>query len=461
MRQEILNIPIKKLHLWTENPRDPIGESIGDLEIIKRAIKDDDKKWNIPKLIKNMGNYYHYNKLPIIVLESERYVVYDGNCRIAILKYLQNPQWSHEIENSLFPSKEPADLKKLVKIPCAVCDRKTALDIIYKDNISNNTWDTLTQHYFEHYYLEKQKSTFLMFEEITGLVSKNKKLNQRFVADEIITEKGLNDIGFRIKNDKLESVYPEDKSRDVLRELIVLIETGQIKTRTDKERGTIRVTDKNIGGLSGAMERLSPEIGKEIRKFDTKNKEEVQNSPVNIPDTLVVSENINRHSVKRKPALGRKKIPLALKKLIDECYKLDKNSFANAKTALTRITLERTLKFVVENTKFNSKNNLSEALYFKEVYYYYDKKNKKWGGKRPFANFEIMTKRFIELIKVTKTKEAFKNFDNHTAHQVIHNYLVISEPASAETKCINLLPLLEFLLQEENELLKLIDLTKL
>jgi len=44
MKQEILNISIKNLHLWTENPRDPIDTKKTDEEIIDRIIQDSDNK---------------------------------------------------------------------------------------------------------------------------------------------------------------------------------------------------------------------------------------------------------------------------------------------------------------------------------------------------------------------------------------------------------------------------------
>lgn len=153
MTQEVKTIKISDLCLWTENPRDPVGEDIGDLEIIKKAIKNDKGKWNLPRLIEKMGEFYHLNKLPIVVFKDSKYIVFDGNCRIAILKYLQNSDWSFDLEGSLFPTSEPKELKELVEIPCNVCDEETALKIIYLDNISNNTWTPLQQSYFEHYHL--------------------------------------------------------------------------------------------------------------------------------------------------------------------------------------------------------------------------------------------------------------------------------------------------------------------
>ena len=89
IKQEIKYIKVEHLNLWSENPRDPIDGNLSDFEIINRAINDD-KDWNLQKLIIDMGSYYDLSELPTVVLKNGKFIVYDGNRRIAILKYLQN-----------------------------------------------------------------------------------------------------------------------------------------------------------------------------------------------------------------------------------------------------------------------------------------------------------------------------------------------------------------------------------
>lgn len=373
MEQKILNIAIKDLHLWTENPRDPIGEDINDLEIIKRAINDNEKKWNIPKLIRDMGDYYHFNKLPIVVLKDKKYIVYDGNCRVTILKYLQNPEWSKEIEGTLFPSNEPTQLKNLLEIPCNLCDEDTALDIIYRDNISNNTWSPLTQHYFEHYYLKKEKSTFLMFEETTNLISSHDKLNQRFVADEVITKLNLESIGFRIVEEKLQSIYSNQENKEILERLIELIETGKIKTRTDEKKWTVRVSNKTWW-LKWAMEKLSPDLKNGIKNIDKWKPKEVNTSVVWVWKTSKWETSHRKTSVKESEDVlfGRK---LLLKEgmvnnlycAIDEVYdKFKKNKNFEYKLPFIGMSLRLILdiagrEVLKDDTEKAYKNFLSKA----------------------------------------------------------------------------------------------------
>lgn len=345
MSQKIQEIEISKLNLWTENPRDPIKADIGDLEIIKRAIKNEGEKWNLPKLIDKMGGYYHFNKLPIVVEENKIFVVYDGNCRIAILKYLQNPEWSTEIEGTLFSKNEPEELKKLIKIPCAVCDRATALDIIYKDNISNNTWTPLTQSYFEYYLLEREKSLFLEFEEVTGLISKHEKLNQRFVKDEIITEKNLESIGFRIENKKLFFSGKEENAKLVLETLVFLIEEGKINTRSDDKKGTIRVKS---GDLGNTIKTLESNIADKIISFEEENKTLFSEKQIlNIEKDINTNKGTRRRKKESFLIFGGK---LSLKTSeagdiykdlthLYDYYTKNKNTLSNTFPALIRVAL--------------------------------------------------------------------------------------------------------------------------
>jgi hypothetical protein len=162
-----------------------------------------------------------------------------------------------------------------------------------------------------------------------------------------------------------------------------------------------------------------------------------------------------RYSVKSKPTLKRKKIPSPLKNLIDECYNLDENNFANAKTALTRVTLECTLKYVVENTNKSNGKPLSTSNHFALAY-----KDKK-GKPKPYTDFDTLKSKFSVLIKDTGMRNAFGVYDLMLSHQIIHNYIVGAIPKQAKDLCDNLIDLIEFMLQDEADLLNSLDLTKL
>lgn len=274
VKQEIKTIQVSDLHLWSENPRDPIESDIGDFEIIKRVVKDNNKKWNMSKLIKDMGSYYDFSELPTVVLKNNKYFVYDGNRRIAILKYLQNPTWSYKIESKLFPSSEPEDLKNLLKIPCNICNEETALKNIERKHVTNGSWGQLERDYFEHNFKKKGKSLFLKFEEATGLISKNPELNENIMKNNILTETKLKEVGFSFdKNDNLISVYNEEVANSILNKIAELKINGVISSRGD---GKYQIK-KPLNGITEFKGKI-----KKFEKTDTKpvnyKKEQLQST---------------------------------------------------------------------------------------------------------------------------------------------------------------------------------------
>ncbi|WP_426241963.1 hypothetical protein [Psychrobacter sp. TWP2-1-2] len=169
----------------------------------------------------------------------------------------------------------------------------------------------------------------------------------------------------------------------------------------------------------------------------------------NATNTNATSANL-RYSVKNRPTLKRKKIPPALKKLIDECYNLKENDSANAKIALTRISFECTLKFVVENTKNSNGQFMKDSSYFDPAF-----------RKGRFTNFEELKKRFTSLVIDTGIKTALNDFDLQRSHQIIHNYHVGAIPNDAKTLCDNLVVLIDFMLEDESVLITSLDMSKL
>ena len=86
MSQEIKNIALTDLVLWTENPRDPIDPKATDQQVVRRAVVDAGSKWNLKKLAKEMGSYYDLSELPTVVYHGKTPIVYDGNRRIVLGK---------------------------------------------------------------------------------------------------------------------------------------------------------------------------------------------------------------------------------------------------------------------------------------------------------------------------------------------------------------------------------------
>lgn len=163
---------------------------------------------------------------------------------------------------------------------------------------------------------------------------------------------------------------------------------------------------------------------------------------------------VKRGTTKSRPVFERKQVAPKLKRLIDECYSLDNTQFANAKVALARVTFEAILKYVVEETKHKNKK-LSSYNSFRSAFY------DKHGNRLTYTDFTKLRNKFIELIADTGTRNAFKGFDLDKLHQVVHNYKVGAGPHDARTSAENLIPLIEFMLQEPADLLSSLDTSKL
>jgi hypothetical protein len=257
--QKIQPVKINDLYLWTENPRDPVDLDSSDYDIIKRAIQDENSKWDLPKLIKEMGSYYDFSEIPTVVKVNEKFVVYDGNRRIAILKYLQNKQLYFNLGGGLFFNDEPKELRELEEISCNVCDKETALTNIERKHINNGSWKELERDYFLHVHRNVEKSLFLRFDEQTGIISKYPEMNKRFVKDEVLTEKNLAEIGIRLNQEKgLVSNYQEQDIKEIIFKIVSLIENKSITTR------------ENRGELKGPLLEKYPDLKDKLDSFDEK-----------------------------------------------------------------------------------------------------------------------------------------------------------------------------------------------
>lgn len=258
-KQNIKKIIVKDLHLWSENPRDPIDEKSSDFEIIKRAIDDNPKVWNLDKLVTEMGNYYDFSEIPTVVYINEKPIVFDGNRRVVVLKYLQDSELYSSLSGKLYFGDGPKDLRELIEIPCNVCDKDTALTNIERKHTNNGSWGILQREYFLHRHRGQPKSLFLKLEEETKLISAFPALNQRFVKDEVLTEKNLKEIGFGVKGDEIVTNYNDtNKAKEIFEKISKLIESKSITTR------------KNRGKLKQILISKYPEIKKIIKSYDDK-----------------------------------------------------------------------------------------------------------------------------------------------------------------------------------------------
>ncbi|MBQ6194527.1 MAG: hypothetical protein IJK43_08935 [Prevotella sp.] len=228
MDQQIKGIKVKDLVLWTENPRDPINSTAKDQDVVDRAVNDPHAKWELNKLAKEMGDYYDYSELPIVVYKEGKPIVYDGNRRVVLAKiklgYVKGNGLSVILPN--FPE----------SLPCNVCSEDIALKSIYRKHVQlRNTWQPLERDIFASKYLGEDKSTFLRFDEATGgFITNHPEMNQGFVRKEILTDSILSKMGFELEGDKLHTRHSDEEVWILLDDIFQKVKNKKITTRINR-----------------------------------------------------------------------------------------------------------------------------------------------------------------------------------------------------------------------------------
>ena len=244
MSQKIEQIKIEDLVLWTENPRDPINPNSSDQDIADKAWTDEQDKWNLLKLAKDMQEYYDFSELPTVVYHGKKPVVYDGNRRMILAKLKHDLVKLSDFDKTKLPH-----IPKI--IPCNVCDKDIAIKNVFRKHGDSGSWSPLDRDIFIHQYMNGAKSTFLKIDEATGIISKNPHLNQVFVKNEIFTNEKLKEMGFEFDKDNLESKHSKTEAKTILDDISSKVASKTITTR--KNRGKIiDVLDKSSRSLIDA-----------------------------------------------------------------------------------------------------------------------------------------------------------------------------------------------------------------
>ncbi len=151
-------------------------------------------------------------------------------------------------------------------------------------------------------------------------------------------------------------------------------------------------------------------------------------------------------SVKTKPVVQRKSCNPAVVHMMNELYSIPKD-YPNAIIALSRAVLECIMKYVVEETKYNNKL-LKNTNHFQKLY------------SEPRVYCDKLKDKLSETILNKKQKQTLTQFDLDKLHAVMHNPNVIADCALAQAQLTTLIPIIEFLLQDESDLLKELDVSK-
>ena len=257
MLQKIEYIKVKDLVLWTENPRDPIDSSASDLEVVKNAVFDSRSKWNLRSLANEMGSYYDFSELPIVVYKNDKPVVYDGNRRVVLAKLKLGVVKIDGFDIGSLPNVP-------VELPCNVCSEEIALESVYRKHIkSRNSWNALERDIFASKFQHQEKSAFLMFDEGTGgFISKHPEMNQGFVRNEVLTVAHLKEMGFEFQSGTLKTKHSDEEVDVLLNNLLDKIKSKVISTRGAFRGKPLSVLDIRV------QEIISSNKDKELRSYN-------------------------------------------------------------------------------------------------------------------------------------------------------------------------------------------------
>lgn len=423
MGQKIEHINIRDLVLWTENPRDPFDPNANEEEIIKRAINPENTKWKLEKLVEEMGPYFDYSELPTVVYVNGKPIVFDGNRRMVLAKI------KHKISKVDFkPIEKLPEFPE--NIPCNVCDKDTALKSVLRKHGDSGSWTPLERDIFINKHLGEEKSTFLLFEEETNLISNNPHLNKVFVKKEILTEDILKSMGIEIINNKLKTKHSPEETELILNDISEKIKDKQITTRL------------NRGQIFPVLNENTKKIIEKNRNNEAKNyyqKIKPTNSDLNTNSTLgqgINLENKTEFNEDPKPNRRTKRIkegdlqifgePLYLKKGIVcnmhrdiedlySFYNKNKSTLSNSFTSIIRMSL-RLLCEAANNDEFQ---NYRIDSYVKK-YFPKGKNLLNQNQKTTLANYNVTENSIVQLLHTgAHTYDASKNIDQTIAISII------------------------------------------
>tara|TARA_B110000967_G_C18873379_1_gene556766 strand:- start:844 stop:2370 length:1527 start_codon:yes stop_codon:yes gene_type:complete len=499
-------IELDKLTLDKENPRfaELYNGSDKESDIVEYLLYTESAE-EVADAISEAQEFYEDRPLWVFKLDDGKFLVKDGNRRCAAVKALQTPN-KYDLGLSRFEIKKLpvleynklADLDKRIRLEHNSNLFKKwgriakAIEIFRLfssgnsieslSDIDSNPRDFIKTATFYHKAVEIKGEDFkklvregrgktggktIVFERLFKVRSKcgynfGRKTSEIIIKDKDLFESFVNAVvPYLIQNPETSSRTIDDMGADAFLDLLKPFgfppnkPTTTSSTAGSGQTNSLTNTQSDVSSTGSNASSSTSNTGNTGTVNNSINSGSGNSRSSNTGNTNNSSSGSGRYSVKSKPTLKRKQIPSPLKKLIDECYNLDENNFANAKTALTRVTLECTLKFVVENTNKPNGNPIKTANHFDLAF-----KDRK-GNPLPYTNFDTLKSKFSKLIKDTGIRKAFENFDIQNPHQIIHNYRIAAVPATAKALCDNLIDLIEFMLQDDVDLLNSLDLTKL
>lgn len=478
MADKIQYIEINKLILDSKNPRfADLYTGNSQEEVISYLLTEENAK-EIVDSISAKHEFYPDEVLWVLKQDDGNFLVKEGNRRTAAVKALYEPN-KFGLNNEKFEIKslptlvytDEAKLNERIREKHATPSFRAwsriakALEI-HRLSVNGapdeeiEAIDSKVSEFMKiaNFYYEAVKYGDEDFKELVR--SGGKKGGKLAVFERLFQSKAKCGYDFKNKKDKYKLIITDaNLFKDYIEKIVEYLQENPKTTYYDVDKPELRdLFLEKIGLINNAGNvqlGLDLEVNEQkIQKYDGELPNDV---PVVAPAERVqnvVEKNI-RGNVKKAPVLTRKGRPRQLDAKIDELFKkLKSDSVPNAKMAMIRIVFECSLKWLLDATEYNQKP-LKEFKYFKKAFV------TSKGDKREFTDFTELSNLFADLIDEKGIQNAFKMFKPDGLHQIIHNDKVAAVPRDCEVLVNNLIPLIEFLLQDEQELLKKLNTGKL
>lgn len=464
------NIKVSDLLMDKTNPRfvEMFGDNPVEDDLINYMLKHE-KADEIADSILDLGYFHTDEVLWVSLSEGGKYVVREGNRRLSAVKALADPE-------KFFGNKK--NQLKLDELPCLIYTDEDALNKRIRQRHTGEIirrWSRLAQAKYAKTMFDKEKTyqspillklssiysaaqTCGMGKKLYDFLESEKKsaILERFFTPKELLQKYC---GFYFSKNEV-NILNEKSFKNFLSALIEY---------TDREN----LTAKDISGDS-KEEYLSKKFGltpsKSASEDQTPSNVNAGNggiqtgSSISVPaipgktqsKLISTPTSSKRGSVQTRPHPKRKQLLPNIRKIIDELYDMDGKKSPNAKYAFVRVVFENTLKYVVENTRYRDASGKDILLI-----------DSNWlnaakpTAKTPYINFTLLKTKFSDIVKNKGKRNALLKFDLDGMHQVIHNYNIKISDRDVGNACDNLIPIIEFLLQEEADLIAELDSSKL
>lgn len=276
----IKNVPVAELLLDTVNPR--IRKGSDQRDCITRLLR---RRKNFMNLLRDIAeNGLSIEHIVISRNAEGKWVVRDGNRRVAALKLLNKPDLCPDpvIRQEIQRLAEKYPENVVSHIDCMVSDQEDAI-LRYielkhtgaNDGVGQENWSALTKAIFnvEHGIPDQNKRAvqLIFWAEEQGI-----RVEEEFPITNltrILNQKTLEVIGFRIKNDLLEPIIDIESVRRMVERIINDIANQKIKVED------VFTPDQQFAYVKRVRNEVLPE-GPIIEKTDDKHDSNVRSFPV-------------------------------------------------------------------------------------------------------------------------------------------------------------------------------------